>query len=62
MIPLVRPTSPFINQAPADAIFVDPKLVGEVEFTEWTSNNTLRHPSFKGLRHDKDPRYVVRES
>jgi bifunctional non-homologous end joining protein LigD len=41
--------------------YVDPVLVGEVEFTEFTRDGTLRHPSFKGLRDDKDPRDVVRE-
>jgi len=41
--------------------FVAPALVCEVEFTEWTRAGTLRHPSFKGLRDDKDPYSVVRE-
>ena len=44
-----------------NATFVAPKLVGEVEFSEWTRAGTLRQPSFKGLREDKDPRQVVRE-
>lgn len=35
-----------------------PKLVAEVEFTEWTDDGRLRHPSFQGLREDKDPRSV----
>ncbi len=38
-----------------------PALVGEVQFTEWTEEGILRHPSFQGLREDKDPREVVRE-
>lgn len=38
-----------------------PKLVAEVEFTEWTSDGHLRHPSFQGLREDKRARDVVRE-
>ncbi len=46
----------------AGAVFVEPLLVCEVEFTEWTPNHTLRHPSFKGLRQDKSPRDVVRET
>ncbi|MEZ4546807.1 MAG: hypothetical protein R3B51_03415 [Thermodesulfobacteriota bacterium] len=33
--------------------WVRPELVAEVEFTEWTDDNLLRHPSFKGLREDK---------
>ena len=41
--------------------FVKPELVGEVEFTEWTTDGKLRHPRFVGLRDDKDPRRVVRE-
>ena len=40
----------------------EPELVGEFEFTEWTREGTLRQPAFKGLRDDKDPREVVRES
>lgn len=43
------------------AVYVDPILVGEVEFAEWTHKNTLRQPSFKGLRMDKDPGGVIRE-
>jgi bifunctional non-homologous end joining protein LigD len=42
-------------------IWVKPELVGEVEFTEWTADGALRHPSFQGLRADKDPRQIVRE-
>ena len=44
-----------------DPVFVDPTLVCEVEFTEWTREGRLRHPVFKGLRDDKDPHQVVRE-
>ena len=43
-------------------VWVEPELVCEVEFTEWTYEGTLRQPAFKGLRDDKDPREVVRES
>ncbi len=43
------------------AHWVKPKLVGEISFTEWTRDGTLRHPSFQGLREDKRPRDVVRE-
>jgi bifunctional non-homologous end joining protein LigD len=31
-------------------VFVEPERVAEVEFTEWTSDGMLRHPSYKGLR------------
>jgi bifunctional non-homologous end joining protein LigD len=43
------------------AHWVKPELVGEVTFTEWTSDGRLRHPSFQGLRADKNPKDVVRE-
>ncbi len=62
LAPLRRAASPFAVKPPvADAVFAVPRLVGEFEFTEWTPNNTLRHPSFKGLRTDKDAAEVVRE-
>ena len=38
--------------------FVEPRLVAEVEFREWTAARTLRAPVFKGLRDDKDPAEV----
>lgn len=41
--------------------WVAPELVGEVVFTEWTSDGSLRHPSFLGLREDKDAGEVTRE-
>lgn len=43
------------------AVWVEPRLVVEVEFTEWTREGRLRHPSYKGLRDDVDPESVVRE-
>jgi bifunctional non-homologous end joining protein LigD len=60
--PLRRDESPFAGRQPQKgAIFVEPKLVGEVEFSEWTNAGTLRHPSYKGLRDDKPTADVVRE-
>ncbi len=60
--PLTRKDSPFTGrQPPKDAHFVQPQLVCEVEFTEWTRAGTLRHPSYKGLREDKPASEVVRE-
>ena len=56
--------SPFEKQSPREdgtIHWVRPDLVGEVSFTEWTSSNKLRHPSFVGLRSDKDPKSVVKE-
>ena len=59
---LERTDSPFDGrQPPKTAIYVDPRLVAEVEFSEWTRSGTLRQPSFKGLRDDKDAADVVRE-
>jgi bifunctional non-homologous end joining protein LigD len=47
----------FVNPPPEwrrwNTHWVRPKLVGEVQFTEWTNDGTLRHPSFQGLRADK---------
>ncbi|WP_425057833.1 Multifunctional non-homologous end joining DNA repair protein LigD [Sporomusa carbonis] len=61
--PLSQNTNPFSqNPAVKHVQYVKPKLVGEFEFTEWTPNHTLRHPSFKGLRDDKDPRQIIREN
>ena len=59
-----RDASPFdVEEVPdRDVHFVDPELVCEVEFTEWTSGERLRHPSFIGLRTDKDPEDVRREA
>ncbi|MGH2942642.1 MAG: DNA ligase D, partial [Solirubrobacteraceae bacterium] len=49
-----RPDSPFGGepQPPRGAIHVQPTRVAEVEFSEWTSDGLLRHPSYKGLREE----------
>ncbi|HVE49248.1 MAG TPA: DNA ligase D [Casimicrobiaceae bacterium] len=56
---------PFVNPPTGAegrrATWVKPVLVGEIAFTEWTRDDTLRHPSFQGLRLDKKAREVVRE-
>jgi bifunctional non-homologous end joining protein LigD len=44
-----------------DAHWAKPQLVAEVEFTEWTADGSIRHPSFQGLREDKKPTQIVRE-
>ena len=41
--------------------WVQPRLVAEVGFSEWTTAGELRHPRFQGLRDDKDPAEVIRE-
>jgi bifunctional non-homologous end joining protein LigD len=60
--PLRRKTSPF-SPAPRvkDAVFVEPELVAEVRFTEWTRAGVIRAPAYQGLREDVDPHQVVRE-
>ncbi|HYW06953.1 MAG TPA: non-homologous end-joining DNA ligase [Longimicrobium sp.] len=58
--------SPFANHGtrrrPAGVHWVKPELVCEIAFTEWTDDGILRHPSFQGLREDKQPTEVIRES
>jgi bifunctional non-homologous end joining protein LigD len=52
--PLRRSSSPFHGRrAPhKNVVWVEPELLAEVEFREWTRSRTLRAPSFKGLRDD----------
>jgi DNA ligase D-like protein (predicted ligase) len=62
LAPLRRPDSPFADDAPArGTTWVEPRLVAQIGFSEWTRDGRLRHPRFLGLREDKDPRDVVRE-
>jgi bifunctional non-homologous end joining protein LigD len=57
-----RAGSPFVDEVPhADARFVEPDVVVEVGFTEWTPDGRLRHPVFLGIRDDLDPATVRRE-
>lgn len=59
---LGRDTTPFTGRQPQkDTIFVEPELVCEVAFAEWTSTGTMRQPSYQGLRTDKPAADVVRE-
>jgi bifunctional non-homologous end joining protein LigD len=60
---LRRDTSPFGSgpKLPREAVFVEPCLVAEIEFREWTAEGVMRAPSFKGLREDKSPRDVTLE-
>jgi bifunctional non-homologous end joining protein LigD len=62
--PLSQDASPFIDiprSEARDAHWIEPVLVAEVEFTAWTRDGHLRHPSFKGLREDKPARQVKAE-
>jgi bifunctional non-homologous end joining protein LigD len=57
-----RESSPFSGtQPPREARFVQPELVAEVEFRQWTRERILRHSSYKGLRDDKPAEDVHRE-
>lgn len=58
--PLVRPASPFADlPALRGATWLEPRLVAQVAFTEWTADHRLRHPTFLGLREDKSPQEVT---
>lgn len=63
---LERDDSPFANHGRkrrlAGVHWIDPQLVCEIAFTEWTDEGILRHPVFQGLREDKAPGEVVREN
>ena len=65
--PLRRKTSPFpvVPKMPkvkkGDVVWVEPKLVAEVEFAQWTHDGHLRAPSFQGLCDDKPAVDVRRE-
>jgi bifunctional non-homologous end joining protein LigD len=57
LTPLARATSPFAEGTPTGKghHWVEPRLVCEVRFTEWTREGGLRHPTFLGVRTDKRP-------
>ena len=61
-----RATSPLATiprgePALKQAHWTKPRMIAEVTFTEWTSDGSIRHPSFQGLREDKSPKEVIRE-
>ena len=56
------PACPPARAKKRDAHWVEPKLVCEVAFMEWTGHGHIRHPSFQGMRADKKPRDVKREA
>jgi bifunctional non-homologous end joining protein LigD len=61
---LERDTSPFAVGKPprAGVHWAEPRLVAQIEFAEWTTDGLLRQPRYEGLRDDKDPAEVVRET
>ncbi len=64
--PLIQEKSPFKNLSghtgqARGVTWLKPALVAQVEFSNWTDERQLRHPSFQGLREDKPAREVVRE-
>jgi bifunctional non-homologous end joining protein LigD len=65
--PLERKTLPFPRTPKMprvrkdDVVWVEPRLVAEISFTEWTHDGRLRAPVYHGLREDKDPTEVRRE-
>ena len=71
---IIHPDCPFANLpakrtdtgglSPAEmrrCTWLEPKLVCQVRFSEWTRDGHLRQPAFLGLREDKKPEEVVRE-
>ncbi len=58
-----RSATPIAAHAPRmrDAVWVMPKHVAQLEFTEWTAEGRVRHPAFQGLRPDKKPEECVVE-
>ena len=67
LTPLAQPTSPFTAGDPVPreqarhAHWVQPVIVGEVAYAEFTPDGILRHPSWRGYRPDKRPSEVRRE-
>jgi DNA ligase D-like protein (predicted ligase) len=60
-----RATAPFepVRGLPRTKVhWVEPRLVAQVGFSEWTADGELRHPRYQGLRRDKSPAEVVRET
>ena len=64
--PLRRPDSPFDGPVPPEyarpAVWVEPRLVIEVVFDRWTRAGRMIAPAYQGIREDKDPLDVVRET
>lgn len=63
LLQLKRPASPFTPNVKGNmpTTWVEPELVCEVKFSEWTKDGQMRQPIFLGLRPDKKPKQVVKE-
>ena len=63
MQPLRTDKKPFAQKVKQESAitWLIPKLVGEVKFSEWTTDGEMRHPAFLGLRTDKKAPDVIRE-
>jgi bifunctional non-homologous end joining protein LigD len=62
--PLARTTSPFagpVPRTPTPTHWVDPRVVVEIRFNQWTADGRLRQPIYLGTRDDKPAREVRRE-
>ncbi|MEX2591519.1 MAG: DNA ligase D [Anditalea sp.] len=62
--PFIKEKSPFdqrINLKGRKAVWLQPELICEVNFTEWTTTGSMRHPVFKGMRSDKIPTEIHKE-
>jgi ATP-dependent DNA ligase len=51
-----------VAKSPRGIVWLRPEAVAQIEFLEWTAGDRLRHSKFVGLREDKDPVRVVKES
>ncbi|MBK8551981.1 MAG: DNA ligase D [Ignavibacteria bacterium] len=65
--PLVTSESPFdpkpkITGIKGKAVWVKPEMICDVKFSEWTNDGNMRHPVFNGLRKDKEPAQVRKET
>jgi bifunctional non-homologous end joining protein LigD len=63
LVPLITDKKPITETVPdlGRTTWVNPKLVAEVKFSEWTAAGEMRHPVFVGLRTDKKAAEVLRE-
>ena len=64
LLALEQDKSPFVEQPTPNAPvhWVQPKIICEMSFSQWTSDGLMRHPKFEGLRSDKVPRKVHQET